>query len=337
MKKRIVSILAALAMLLALLTGCGPADILDDQVNNLAAGYVDYTPVDPADRPSVLDRLDLMLDEYVSGLQKPSIDDLQQNTIDPSDQGDLFQSVTSDCYSLADMKAVLLKALADTEGAVEFTIDASLFTFDVLYDVVFNQICEEYMIETLGMQKYQATCMPTLGGRVAVRVDYIYLNNKYSLDEIKAFKQQTLTEAQNLVKTLDLTNKSDYDCAFAVNEYLCQKCVYPPQEPYECEEHTPYGALILGSCVCEGYARSAQLLFSLAGKESYYVTGDTPQGGHAWNLIKVDGQFYQLDITWNDADVPNLDYFLVTDEFMSLSRTWNRQKYPASAKKPYGK
>ena len=58
-------------------------------------------------------------------------------------------------------------------------------------------------------------------------------------------------------------------------------------------------------------------------------------GGHAWNLVKVDGNWYQLDICWNDVcgryDEENgcLTYFLVDDDFMSTTRAWERDKYPA--------
>ena len=87
--------------------------------------------------------------------------------------------------------------------------------------------------------------------------------------------------------------------------------------------------------VCEGFAKATQLLFTLCGVESYYVIGDTPTGGHGWNIVKVNGNYYQLDVTWNDADGSPNQYFLVTDDYMSLSRTWDRSKYPKTSNKPY--
>lgn len=63
--------------------------------------------------------------------------------------------------------------------------------------------------------------------------------------------------------------------------------------------------------VCAGYARAMQYLLQLKGIQTLYVTGDTPGGPHAWNVVLVDGKYYQLDVCWadpNNATVPNPDY-----------------------------
>ena len=334
--KNKISLLLVFILCFSVFFGCAnPADVLDENVDDLQSDYLNYTGEQGTVPPSVLDTLDMMLDEYVSDLQKPDKDDIQHTDIDPGDDTDLFKDVDNDCVATDEMRTCLLQALTDTEDYVEFYIDASAFSSDILYDVIFNQLCEEYMIETLGMQSYSYTTMPVQQNRYAVKVDFEYFKGKYSLDEVKEMKVQTLDKAKEIVRTLDLANKSEADCVYAVNEYLCDNCVYPDSEPYSSESHTPYGSLIEKSAVCDGYARAAQLIFSLCNVESYFVVGDTPAGGHAWNLVKVDGEYYQLDVTWNDVDSsPNM-YLLVTDDYMSLSRTWDRQKYPASSKKPY--
>lgn len=57
-------------------------------------------------------------------------------------------------------------------------------------------------------------------------------------------------------------------------------------------------------------------------------------GGHAWNLVQLDGEWYQMDVTWNDGGNWQ-EFFLVTDDFMRQSRTWNESQYPVSADKAY--
>lgn len=58
--------------------------------------------------------------------------------------------------------------------------------------------------------------------------------------------------------------------------------------------------------VCEGYAKTFQLLASYAGLESIYAVGMSGSGfnagGHAWNLVKIDGSWYNIDLTWDDAN-----------------------------------
>lgn len=356
MKKR-VALLLLLCLIFGLLSGCRtPAQ----QLNNLECSVMgDYTGTQESIPPSVLDTLELMLENYVSGIKKPDPSTLQVTIADPTDPSDPTnpsdstdpsssttpldptdstttpQDREAECATVEEMKAVILQAMTETVDYVFFKVNSSVFSSQVLYDVVFEQLRDEYMVETLGMQSYRATYWNLPSGMVRVKLDMIWLDDEYTLEQVKEMKNQTLTKAKEVIRQLDLANKNDYEKVFAVNQYLCDNCVYPDAEPYTNISHTPYGALIEKSAVCEGYARAAQLILSLCGMDSFYVVGETSGGGHAWNLVKVDGAYYQLDCTWNDADYqPNL-YFLVTDSYMSLSRTWDRQRYPATATTPY--
>lgn len=53
--------------------------------------------------------------------------------------------------------------------------------------------------------------------------------------------------------------------------------------------------------VCEGYAKGFQMLLTYAGIESIYAVGYGNGGGHAWNLVCLDGEWYNIDLTWNDV------------------------------------
>lgn len=57
-----------------------------------------------------------------------------------------------------------------------------------------------------------------------------------------------------------------------------------------------YGVFVNKKAVCAGYAKAAQYLYNLLGIECVYVVSDT----HAWNLIKLEGDYYHLDVTWGD-------------------------------------
>ena len=76
-----------------------------------------------------------------------------------------------------------------------------------------------------------------------------------------------------------------------------------------------------GNIQCAGYAKAMQYLCDKAGIVSMVVTGETNQGqSHAWNVIDIDGKWYNLDATWDDPilNTPNYkniryNFFLVPD------------------------
>lgn len=67
------------------------------------------------------------------------------------------------------------------------------------------------------------------------------------------------------------------------------------------------------SPVCEGYAKSFQLLCHRIGVPCVTVSGS----GHMWNAVQVGGEWYYVDVTWNDPSGVNYaystrDYFLIS-------------------------
>lgn len=95
------------------------------------------------------------------------------------------------------------------------------------------------------------------------------------------------------------------------------------------------GVFINGKAVCEGYARAMQYLLQKCGIECAESAGHIKaengdkKGGHAWNILKIDGDYYYLDTTWDDSSntvqtVKNndlgFDYFCITTEELTRTR-----------------
>lgn len=91
--------------------------------------------------------------------------------------------------------------------------------------------------------------------------------------------------------------------------------------------------------VCAGYAKAFQLLMNRCGIECLYITGyisyDTSNErlSHAWNLICLDNEWYNVDVTWDDPDegieeaIPQYDYYNFTDSF-DPDRTFTETIFP---------
>lgn len=103
------------------------------------------------------------------------------------------------------------------------------------------------------------------------------------------------------------------------------------------KHHSPLGFVLEGEGVCQAYAVSMHMLLERAGIESRYIIGNIHEeflnedesGGHAWNMVKLDGNWYHLDATWDDEETV-WSYFLVSDNIIGLSRTWETKYYEAA-------
>lgn len=112
---------------------------------------------------------------------------------------------------------------------------------------------------------------------------------------------------------------SDMEKAIALHDHIILNCEYDYQNYLDRtlprEVYTSYGVLVNCKAVCQGYALAYKLLLNRAGIECYMVTSDGMN--HAWNLVRLDGQYYQVDTTWDD---PVWDRFgLASHRYMFLS------------------
>ncbi len=78
------------------------------------------------------------------------------------------------------------------------------------------------------------------------------------------------------------------------------------------QNQSAYSALVGGRSVCAGYARAFQYLMQELGIPCYYCTGYAGED-HAWNIVKLKGSYYNVDVTWDDTDIPTYDYFNKSD------------------------
>ena len=339
MKKLLAGVLAVLFVLLSF-AGCGKDRDTSHRIDDLIDELVDdYSRYQNENEPtlSVLDKLDMMLDHYVSGLATPPPSSIPSSVVNPDDDDaqTIVSTVSSTVKTEADLEALILQTMKNVDTDVTFEVEGNWLDWDLLYDIVFCRVHDVYMIDAFGLYSYSAI-QTSNGTNDVYQLSYTYIENS-TPDEVRDMRREIKDRANDVVQQLNVSGKSDYEIISAIDQYLCDH-VYYPDEPYIDHDHTPYGTLVSGRAVCEGYARTCKILCELCGLDCYYVVGycdnDPVNGGHAWNLVKVDGKWYQLDITWNDGS-ESKDYFLVTDDFMRLSRDWESSDYPASEKIAY--
>lgn len=145
---------------------------------------------------------------------------------------------------------------------------------------------------------------------------------EFSAQEYAAHASFVESAAQPILN--QLAGKSDYEKVKGVYEYLVDNTVY--DRAYT--GTTIYELFHDSRAVCEGYARATQYLLTKLGVETLYVTGMAGDFGepkstwesHAWNIVCIDGIYYQLDTTWGDPEnedgsqSKNFWYLNLTDE-----------------------
>ena len=78
----------------------------------------------------------------------------------------------------------------------------------------------------------------------------------------------------------------------------------------------PYGVMVDGVAVCEGYARTFQLLSNGLGVKCINVIGESEGELHMWNAVELDGDYYYVDPTWDDKGDGAFmyDYFNINEK-----------------------
>jgi len=187
---------------------------------------------------------------------------------------------------------------------------------------------------------------PFIEGHLSMReITYTYTRSSAKID----VKQQYLITAAQ-VASVDATvdeiiiknnahSLSDFDKIKFVNDYIVQNTVYSTETVHS--PHSAYTVLAEGKAVCQGYALLAQKMLTKLGIESLYVVGEAGGVGHAWNLVKLNGGWYHIDMTWNDPTPdrgPNnvrYAYFLMSDQQLIKDHTWERADYPQAVDEQY--
>lgn len=151
-------------------------------------------------------------------------------------------------------------------------------------------------------------------------------------------------KVDELLHTIIKPHFTEFEKVKAIHDYLVLHTAYDlvnqQNNTIPADSYTAYGALVKGVAVCDGYTKAAQLLLDRLGIENHYVVGTIQEGLHSWNIVKLNGQYYFMDVTWDDP-APNKEghirynYFLVTSEQLKKDHTWDMKKYPTATSKQY--
>lgn len=144
-----------------------------------------------------------------------------------------------------------------------------------------------------------------------------------------AFSEDTyaVMKIYDIADSITNAGMSDREKIKAVHDWLCENVDYDygnylagriPRRSYSIA-----GAVIYGEAVCNGYMLAFETFMDVLGIECENVVGWKSDGaGHGWNRVKADGNWYEIDVTWDDLGLYgmgyNHNYFLISEEQMNV-------------------
>ena len=161
-----------------------------------------------------------------------------------------------------------------------------------------------------------------------------YSTSIYSISKNVASVTPSYTLSQNEIadakivfnngvdKALSLIDNSmdDMQKALVLHDYICDKAVY--ERPGEIA-HSAYGFFKDGKIVCSGYSLTYSYLLNKVGVQCEFESSSPMQ--HAWNLVKINNNWYHADLTYDDIGCYNQNenirgammhnFFLKSDDF----------------------
>lgn len=161
------------------------------------------------------------------------------------------------------------------------------------------------------------------------------------------YDREIYDAAQAVIDAIITDGMSDFEKENAVYNWLVNSVNYDWTHQdimveTSRDSYGPYGGLVNHSAVCLGYAATFQLLMDMTGVECVTVVGAVLHntGDHAWNLVRLDGNWYGVDSAWDAsgrelAEDYEWQYFNMTDQELIEMRQWDYDSVPKAATEEY--
>ncbi|HIW32784.1 MAG TPA: hypothetical protein IAA29_08350 [Candidatus Paenibacillus intestinavium] len=216
----------------------------------------------------------------------------------------------------------IAKELAEGRTAIDITIQGN-------GDDIQNQFAnwlqqaidvDDYIKYTMESYSYS---MNSGLSKSEVALTIVYRESHEMSAEVTSYVKQ-------VIKTLELERYSSFEQVKLIHDWIVQHVQYDQS----LTRYTAYEAITEGTTVCQGYALLGYRLYSEAGFDVRIVEGSVNTGEHAWNLVKIEGQWYQIDLTWDDPigqaeDDVSYKYYLVSDTQLAQDHVW-KADYPVA-------
>ena len=172
-------------------------------------------------------------------------------------------------------------------------------------------------------------------------------NSKKYTYKVVIYKKTITNRVKQVTKSCIKSGMSKYNKVKAVHNWLIRNVKYDyyrlQTQSIPQVSHTAKGALLKKIAVCDGYAHAYKMIMDKLKIPCKFVVGSSDGIGHAWNMVKLSGKWYHVDVTFDDPIINGsntntttyYNYFLKCSSTMSKSHSWKKSKYPKCTSKKY--
>ena len=215
------------------------------------------------------------------------------------------------------LEDILTSAMEENRQRVTILIGASTQTVEKMKSLVLDIYRKN---PTVCVREPQLTVFMYSG---AGRQRLYEINFHYGMAEDEVIRCKSQLKNLDVVSNLDADGLDEVHSALAACRYLTENCTYSQPAAGSC-----YDALILRESNSEGLALAFVEMCHQLGIECRIVYGQMGGSDHCWNIVKIDGSYYHVDVSrcfgGNYAAG-----FLLDDESMWNDYRWNISNYPA--------
>lgn len=154
----------------------------------------------------------------------------------------------------------------------------------------------------------------------------IELRYDFTREQCEYYMAQTEKRAEEILSKADgQDNLIDY--LLDIHDEILKNAEYDYSLDGE-GAYESFGVLTTGSGVCESYSRAYQYLCQCIGVDNILVVGMSNEEPHMWNMVMIDGKWYHSDLTWDDGDNNEIDYYYFSFNDKNLKEYGERYVSP---------
>jgi hypothetical protein len=212
-----------------------------------------------------------------------------------------------------------------TEFNIRYTGNTSEIK-DELSELIKHAIQDPYIYANISSFKWK---YDGYANNIVIRFEFTY----HISQEEEAFVEKTLT---NIIEPMH--GLSELQKIQAAHDFIVLSAEYSKET--KGSQYSPYTLLTEHKGVCQAYALVLYRMLEKLGFEVQYVPGKVGEQLHAWVLVKLDNEWYHIDVTWDDP-LPDrkgevrYNYFLVSDRQLAKDHTWDYTSFPAATSEAY--